>query len=360
MSSAEKIRECKVRAVCVPLANPHRTSSGIITESPLVLTDLFTESGGAGHSILFTYTRAALKPAAELVHNISSLITGEVLAPVTIHDRLRARFRLLGLEGLVGMALSAIDMAAWDALARVQNLSLTRLLGGDDHPLLAYAGIGFDGPIDSARQAEAYLKQGFRAFKAKVGYSAVKDDLEVVRALKSAVGQDAEIMIDYNQSLSPSEAIERLRLLDNEGLTWIEEPTSAHDHYGHARVAREIKTPIQCGENWWGPEEVRAAIAANASDYMMLDVMKIGGVTGWLRAAAVAQANNIIVSNHLWPELSARLLSLSQTSRWLEYIDWWNPILREPLQLSNGLTSVEPGAGSGIEWNEEAVMRSLA
>src|SRR5206468_3082146 len=145
------------------------------------------------------------------------------------------------------------------------------LLGGMERSLLAYAGIGFDGPADSAQQAEAYLKQGFRAVKAKMGYAAAKDDLALIRALRSAVGKDAEIRIDYNQSLSPAEAIERLRWLDNEGLTWIEEPTSAHDHQGHARVAREIKTPIQCGENWWGPEEVRAAIAENASDYIMLD-----------------------------------------------------------------------------------------
>src|SRR5947209_16712438 len=161
MPAVEKVREFNVRTICVPLVTPHRTSSGVITESPLVLTDLLTESGAAGRSILFTYTRAALKPTAELVSNIASLVTGERLAPVAIHDKLRARFRLLGLEGLVAMALSAIDMAAWDALAHSQEASLTGLLGGMERPLLAYAGIGFDGPADSAKQAEAYVKQGF-------------------------------------------------------------------------------------------------------------------------------------------------------------------------------------------------------
>ena len=91
----------------------------------------------------------------------------------------------------------------------------------------------------------------------------------------------------------------------------------------------------------------------------MLDAMKIGGVTGWMRAAALAQANSIIMSNHLWPELSARLLSLSPTARWLEYIDWWNPILREPLQLSNGFTHLDGRAGSGVEWNEQAIQKML-
>jgi mandelate racemase len=356
----ERIRGWNVRTLCVPLPVPHRTSSGVITKSPLVLTDLITDSGVVGRSLLFTYTEAALKPTADLVGNIGQLITGEVLAPVAIQEKLSARFRLLGAEGLIGMALAAIDMANWDALARCCNLPLVRLLGGADRPLLAYAGIGFDGPVDCAKQAEAFFKRGFRAVKAKVGYPSLKEDLAVVRALRSAVGDDAEIMVDYNQSLTPAEAIQRLRTLDDEGLTWIEEPTSAHDHEGHASIAREAKTPIQCGENWWGPEEVRAAIAAKASDYLMFDVMKIGGVTGWLRAAAMAQSHDLLVANHLWPELSARLLCLSPTARWLEYIDWWNPILREPLEISDGLVRVNDTPGSGLDWDEKMIERLLA
>jgi mandelate racemase len=356
----EKIQGLNVRALCVPLAIPHRTANGIITESPLILTDLTTESGVVGHSILFTYTKAALKPTADLVQNIGQLLTGEVLAPVMIQEKLTARFRLLGTEGLIAMALSAIDMASWDALARCHNLPLVRLLGGFERPLLAYAGLGFDGPIESAKQAEAFFKQGFRAVKAKVGHPSLKEDLAVVRALRSALGDDAEIMLDYNQSLTPTEAINRLRALDDERLTWIEEPTSAHDHEGHALIARQIKTPIQCGENWWGPEEVRMAVAAKASDYVMFDVMKIGGVTGWMRAAAMAHAHNLLVANHLWPELSARLLCLSPTARWMEYIDWWNPVLREPLELSNGFTRTHADVGSGLDWNEREVERLLA
>lgn len=246
----EKIHGWNVRALCVPLPVPHRTSSGVITESPLVLTDLITTSGVVGRSLLFTYTEAALKPTADLVQNIGQLLTGEVLAPVAIQERLSARFRLLGTEGLIAMALAAIDMASWDALARCHNLPLVRLLGGANRPLPAYAGIGFDGPVESAKQAEAFFKQGFRAVKAKIGYPSVKEDLAVVRALRSALGDDAEIMVDYNQSLTPAEAIKRLRILDDERLTWIEEPTSAHDHEGHALIARETKTPIQCGENF--------------------------------------------------------------------------------------------------------------
>ena len=129
-------------------------------------------------------------------------------------------------------------------------------------------------------------------------------------------------MVDYNQSLTPAEAIERLRRLDDEGLAWFEEPTLAHDYQGHARIARELNTPVQCGENWWGPLDVRQAIEAQASDYVMVDVMKIGGVTGWLHASSLAAAHGIPLSSHLWPEVSAQLLCATPTAHWLEYADW--------------------------------------
>jgi L-alanine-DL-glutamate epimerase-like enolase superfamily enzyme len=128
--SSPTIKEFKVRAVRVPMTEPHRTASGVITESPLVLTDVITDTGISGHSMVFTYTPAALKPTAQLICNLEPLVKGELLAPIEIEQKLAKRFRLLGTQGLVGIALAAIDMALWDALARVHSVSLVRLLGG--------------------------------------------------------------------------------------------------------------------------------------------------------------------------------------------------------------------------------------
>ncbi len=287
--SSPTIEAIHVRAVRVPMSEPHRTASGVVAESPLVLTDVRTDAGVSGHSIVFTYTPAALKPTAELIRNLEPLVKGDVLAPLEVEQKLARRFRLLGTQGLVGMALAAIDMALWDALARVHRLPLVRLLGGTEKPLRPYGAIGYDGVPGSARTAEAWAKRGFTGIKAKIGYPTVQEDVAVVRAMRQAAGEDMAIMVDYNQSLSPVEALERLRALDGEGLAWVEEPTLAHDYAGHARVAAEAATPIQCGENWWGILDMQHAIDARASDYVMPDVMKIGGVTGWLKAAALAE-----------------------------------------------------------------------
>jgi len=354
------IKEFKVRAVRVPMTEPHQTASGVITESPLILTDIITDAGIVGHSIVFTYTSSALKPTAELIQNFEALVQGDLLAPAEVEQKLAKRFRLLGTQGLVGIALAAIDMALWDALARVYNTPLVQLLGGTKRPIRAYGAVGYDGIKGSADVAERWAKLGVKGVKAKIGYPTVEEDVAVVRAIRKATGDDMAIMVDYNQCLTPTEAIERIRILDDEGLTWVEEPTLAHDYAGHALVAREARTPIQAGENWWGTLDMLHAIEAQASDYLMPDVMKIGGVSGWLRAATLAQVKGMRVSNHLWPEISARLLCCTPTAHWLEYADWWNPILAEPLQLENGLAIVGDNVGTGVEWNEKAVSRFLA
>jgi mandelate racemase len=358
--SSPTIQGFRVRAVRVPMTEPHQTASGVITESPLVLTDVVTDTGISGHSIVFTYTPAALKPTAELIRNFEVLVKGEVLAPADIEQRLAKRFRLLGTQGLVGIALAAIDMALWDALARVHSLPLVRLLGGAEKPVRAYGAVGYDGVEGCAKAAEHWATQGFTGIKAKIGYPTVQEDVGVVRAMRKVVGNDMAIMVDYNQCLTPIEAVERLRVLDDEGLTWVEEPTLAHDYAGHALVAREARTPIQCGENWWGTLDMQHAIEAQASDFVMPDVMKIGGVTGWLRAATLAHAKGIPVSNHLWPEISARLLCCTPTAHWLEYADWWNLILAEPLRVEKGMAIVGDAIGTGVDWNEDAVRRFAA
>src|SRR5688500_8657948 len=158
------------------------------------------------------------------------------------------------------------------------------------------------------REAGEAAAAGFRGVKYKVGYPDGQTDIAVVRAAQKA-GNDLLVRVDYNQSLDVPEAVRRGRLLDGEGIGWIEEPTAADDFAGHAQIAREVRTPIQLGENWWGTHDMAKSLAAGASDYVMVDLMKIGGISGWLRAAALAEPSGVRLSSHLFPEVSAHLMA---------------------------------------------------
>ena len=255
------------------------------------------------------------------------------------------------------MAMGAIDMAAWDALARARGMSLVSLLGGQPRPIPAYRSLGMNTPTLAAAEVEEAAAAGFRAAKIRLGFPEFADDVAVVRAVRQAVGEQLQLLVDYNQALSVPEAIRRIRALDQEGLVWVEEPTLADNAAGHAQIAAAVRTPIQLGENWWGPHEMARSLDAGASDLVMLDAMKIGGITGWQRAAALAEARGMPVSSHLFVELSAHLLAVTPTMHWLEYLDLAGSILLDPIVVRDGYVEASAAPGTGIEWDEDAVKR---
>lgn len=164
-------------------------------------------------------------------------------------------------------------------------------------------------------------------------------------------------MVDFNQGLALGEGLHRCHDLDDQGLYWFEEPIAYNNLTGYAQLARELNTPIQLGENFYGPRSLFQAVLADAADYVMPDLMRIGRVSGWLGAAAIAGAAGIEMSSHLYPEVSAHLLRVTETAHWLEWQDWADPILAEPLKLENGHLVLPDRPGNGIEWNEDVVKR---
>lgn len=351
------IRTLQARALMVPLDEPIITASGTIAASPLVLADLVTDGGITGCSYIFTYSPAALKPVAELVANLEPMISGQPLAPLEIENTLRNNFRLLGDTGLVGMAIAAIDMAAWDALAKARARPLAVLLGGELKPVPAYYSASMVDEAAAARHAETAMSQGYRAFKVKAGHETVEKDLAVIRAVRAVIGADVDLMVDYNQSLSVSEAHSRITALEQENIAWVEEPLRHHDYAGHAELREQVRTPIQMGENWWGPDDMAKSIAAGACDLCMPDAMRIGGVTGWLRAAALAERHDLAMSTHAFPEISGQLMAVTPTAHWLELLDKAKPILENPVEVVDGKLIPDTEPGAGLRWDEDAVKR---
>jgi len=361
-SARLSIERLVVRAVLVPLRIPLVTSGGTVSAAPLALIDLHTREGVVGRTYLFCYTPIALKPVCELLANLAPLIEGAPLAPLALNRMLRARFRLLGEKGIVGMAITGIDMAAWDAMARAQGQPLACALGADCIEVNAYnsCGLGLIGADLARAEAQALVAEGFNAIKVRLGYPDLATDLAVVRAVRAAVGDGVHVMSDYNQSLSVPEAVRRVRALADEGLYWIEEPCLAHDYAGYAHVRAASTAPIQMGENWWFPDDMATSLRAGASDLGMPDAMKIGGVTGWLQAAALGESAGMPLSTHLFPEVSVHLMAATPTRHWLEFVDWASPILAHPMKITNGKAAVPDTPGTGIDWDEGAVARYLA
>lgn len=356
-----KIRRIAARAVIVPMTVPLHTSSGAVVKAPLVLVDCETDQGVIGHAYLIGIMAVSLKPLLSLIASMSELIAGDALSPFDIERKLTQKFTLLGLAGLQRLAQAGIDMAVWDAVARAQNLPLASALGGRPRAIRAYnsKGLGVMPVTKLAGEAQALIEEGFDAVKVRVGRADAMDDLKALRAVRRAVGDQASVMCDFNQSLTVHEAIRRGHLFDDEGLVWIEEPIRQDDYSGCARIAAEIRTPIQIGENFASAFEMQSALAARACDLIMPDAQRIGGVTGWLRAAALAHAHGVEMSTHLFSEISAHLMCVTPTAHWLEYVDWANPVLAEPLKIRDGHVLTPDRPGSGVEWDEAAVKRYL-
>jgi mandelate racemase len=359
VAPALTIRSIRSRAVSVPMRFALGTSAQTVRAAPLLLIDLETEQGITGRTYLFCFMPVGAALVVHVLNEALGAIKGQAVQPANIAATLARHFRLIATSGVVGLALSAIDMACWDAMAIAAGKPLAEFLGGKREALSAYNsnGLGLMPVERLADEAEELLEDGFRAVKLRLGYDTLGADLAAVRAVRKRLPDDVAIMTDYNQAFAVEEALERGRALDGEGLAWIEEPIE-HDNYaGCARIARELATPIQSGENFVGPNAMASAIAARAADYIMPDVSRIGGVTGWLRAASLATAARIPLSSHLLPEVSAALLAVSPTAHWLEYVDWAAPILAQPLRVVNGMVTPLDVPGSGVSWNEDAVQK---
>jgi mandelate racemase len=355
------LRAVKAVPVEVPLNFVLGTSQQALRQVPLLLIDVATEEGITGRTYLFCYLRAAQAAIMSILGEVESLTKGERIDPAAFAAKLTRRFTLIGVQGIVRMALAGFDTACWDTIAIAAGQPLVTFLGAEAKPIPAYnsCGLGIKDDLgELAAEAETLVKMaGFGAVKLRLGYPSVSGDIAAVRAVRKRIGDDLALMVDYNQVLTLDEAFVRGRALDAENIYWLEEPIRHDDYAGAARLARELKTPIQIGENFSLPANMQVAIDAGAADCVMPDLERIGGVSGWMLAAQIASAKNLKMSSHLFPEVSAHLLAATPTCHYLEYVDWANELVDEPLEIENGFAIIPQRPGNGLVWNAQAVER---
>lgn len=362
-SSTLTLREIVARPVVLKLRRPAKIRIATITEWPLILIDLHTEEGIIGRSYLEPYIVKSMRYLVPALEDFGTMLKGRAVAPADLFNQARKSLHFVGYEGLSLIAASGLDMAAWDALAKAAGQPLCVLLGGSLGPVKSYNsnGLWLEEPKAVAAEAlELREEGGFTALKLRLGRERPSDDFAAIDAVRKAVGDEMQLMIDFNQGLNLAEALERCHAIDGHGFAWIEEPIVYDNLDGHALLARELKTPIQIGENFYGPREMHKALQKKACDLVMPDFMRIGGVTGWMRAAAIAGAAGVPISTHLYPEVAAHVLRVTETAHWLEWQDWANPVLQTPYVVKRGEIHIPDVPGIGIEWNEDFVATCLA
>lgn len=354
------LKSVRARPVVVPLKRPVISKVGQFRDWPLILIDLYTHEGIVGHSYLEPYLKQSARYLLPLIEDLAAAAKDQPVAPFDAYRRSIGSLHLVGREGMTLIAVSGLDMATWDALAKAAGKPLAAYLGGTTGPVPAYNSNGlWLTPVGelAAEAAALAAEGGFTALKMRLGRDRLKDDLAAIAAVRGAVGAEVKLMCDFNQGLSLGDALVRCDALDEQGLYWFEEPIAYDNIPGYAQLARELTTPVQLGENFYGPRMLYQALQAGAADYVMPDMMRIGGVSGWLRAAAIAGAAGIPMSTHLYPEIAAHLMRVTETAHWLEWQDWADPILEEPFALKDGQLWVPDRPGQGIAWNEKAVAR---
>ena len=362
-SATLTFKSIRARPVVLKLKRPVIARIATITDWPLILIDLFTNEGVVGRSYLEPYTVKAMKYLVPALHDLGDMLKGRELAPVELYELARKSLHFVGYQGLSMIAVSGLDLAAWDVRAKAANVPLCVYLGGSIGPVRAYNSNGLwlkEPRAVAAESIELRDEGGFTGLKLRLGRDRLRDDLATVEAVRNAVGNDTALMIDFNQGLNLADALQRCHAIDDLGLTWIEEQIVYDNFDGFAQLAAELKTPIQIGENFYGPRDVHTAIQKKACDFVMPDFMRIGGVTGWLRSAAIAGAAGIPVSTHLYPEVAAHVMRVTETAHWLEWQDWADPILLKPYDIKDGLLHIPNVPGVGLEWNEDAITANAA
>ena len=356
----------KVRRAMVPLRRALATSFGVFTHGPFLFIDLECAGGIVGRVNGFTFNALAQRLVPEVLSELANQFKGRTisLADVpAVHDAGQKKLMLSGHEGITQLGLSMFDMALHDALGRACGQPLYRMLEGKRREIQAYnsCGMGIAEPLALVREARELCSEngGYRHIKMRLGRADIADDLTAIRAVREALGSAVQVSVDFNQALSSSAALEACRLIDREGLDWIEEPVVYDDYETQARLTAKLSTPVQIGETWWHWRVAQRAIAMRASDYCMPDILRIGGVTGWMRTARAAEGASMPMSSHLSPEYSVHVLAASPTCHWLEYMDWSQDLLVDPLVPHKGMVQPRDTPGVGIDWNEAALAKVL-
>jgi L-alanine-DL-glutamate epimerase-like enolase superfamily enzyme len=343
--------------ISLPLERELRTAIHRIGTIENVLVEI-SAGGLRGIGYAFTFNKAQANAVRHMVHDLAGSLVGADERSIRAHySAMTMQLNFTGDAGIGMLALSALDTALWDLHARRAGMPLFRLLGGDRTDLPVYATGGWTSyPVEQlVEEGLAYREQGYRHYKIKIGMPDWREDVARVHRLRAALGDDVRIQVDANQAWNRIDALDAGRAFQEAGVHWYEEPVSAADIEGSAELARVLDVPIATGETIHGLAGFRPLVEGGAADVLMPDVMRVGGVTGFLEVAGFAAAHHQVVSSHTFTEVSAHIMAALPNATLVEYIPgWWDRMFEDAPAVTGGEIHLTESPGLGFTFSEAA------
>jgi L-alanine-DL-glutamate epimerase-like enolase superfamily enzyme len=351
-----KIQNVKINLVRMPFEEPlvgAPPMTGMMRE--FLTVQIMTDNGIEGIGVtafagkIARTLKTALEEFGELIKGNDPLRTEQVTA------KLRAASASCGPGGIVALAISAIDIALWDIRGQAFGQPLARLLGGlrDRVPAYASGALSRTTPTDKLeRAAAALVEKGYTQIKTQMAIEGLTpaQEVERIKLVRDAVGPQVNLMVDINQRWSVHEAISIGHRIEELRLGWLEDPTRHDDYQGMAEIARALHTPICAGEYLYGIEPHRQTLAHHSVDIVMVDLLRAGGVTQWMKIAGMAEAFSRPVASHLLPEIHVHLIAAVPNGLVVEYMPWTWRIFENPPIPIKGEIAVPTGPGLGLKF----------
>jgi L-alanine-DL-glutamate epimerase-like enolase superfamily enzyme len=349
-----------LRTAAVNLPYDHWIVSPDISTFGCVLVFIDTDEGRTGESFLWSFgTRYVAMLNAMVLSLKPGLIGEDPRYTERLWQKLWKELQFFGDRGVSVMALSVIDRACWDLVAKAAGKPLYMLLGAYRDEAPAYAsGFWLQETIEElVEDAKGFVREGYQAMKLRIGKPRMEEDVERVRAVRDAIGPDVRLMVDANRRFTVDHAIRLGRKIEPYDITWFEEPVPVNDLKATARVAAALDMPIANGENIYTLHGFREVLEAKAADIIMPDLICVGGVTEFMKVAHLAEAYEVPVTPHIFPEESMHMVGAIPNATYVENMGWFSPLYRERVEMRNGSVVFPQRPGFGFTFDPEVIER---
>ncbi len=367
MTNSDTISTIAAHVFKVPLDEPLQDAQhGLQTYFELVTVDIALGNGKSGTGYTYTIGAGGHAIKAMIDHDIAPLLVGSPADDIDgLYDRMQAGLHYVGRGGVASFAISAIDIALWDIRGKKTGLPLWKMAGGaGNRPLTYRGGVDLNFPADKLlASVQNYLDQGFLAIKIKVGKKDIDEDVARLKAVRQLVGPGINLMVDGNYGYNLDRAIKAAKAFEPFNLTWFEEPLIPDDFAGYGKLAKQTSIPLAMGENLHTIQEFGLAYEHSSLSFIQPDASNCGGVTGFLRAARLAEPLNIPVCSHGMQELHVSLVPAVPNAGWLEIHSFQiDRYTTRPIVMENGraVAPDEPGIGVNFNWKALEAFRSGA